>query len=392
MRKVIRIIVLAVVALLTVAVAASALLNSNRPTTSADPDALDAPQSARVVEFFHAHQALGDAVWPGWGATEIPVILYNEANVFLIGLPEPDDGWIKVPQNRPLGGPWHPTSQTIDGRPVYRQPLPPSGDIPEAFTVLVGERWVASLPTMEWLVISLSNQINDDLPPVVRPVFPYSLATSQLVSSSDHYISLIGHEAFHAHQGAVAPERLAAAERASARENAYPWDAAALEEAWQAELDLLAEAIAAPPEDAAGYARDFVRLRAERRAASELAPALAGYEMQREWLEGLALYAELGLWREASAAGYRPAAAIRDDPEFEAYAGYDRRLSRVIDQIGRVADDEGDSRFYYSGYAQAVLLDRLAPGWKARAFEPGVFLEDLLAEAVAHAPAAPVFR
>jgi hypothetical protein len=33
--------------------------------------------------------------------------------------------------------------------------------------------------------------------------------------------------------------------------------------------------------------------------------------------------------------------------------------------------------------AQAVLLDRLYPGWKDKAFQPGVMLEDLLREAVA---------
>lgn len=37
--------------------------------------------------------------------------------------------------------------------------------------------------------------------------------------------------------------------------------------------------------------------------------------------------------------------------------------SREVAQIGRVADDSGDSRFCYSGMAQAFLLDRLMPDW-----------------------------
>jgi hypothetical protein len=32
--------------------------------------------------------------------------------------------------------------------------------------------------------------------------------------------------------------------------------------------------------------------------------------------------------------------------------------------------------------AQAFLLDRLMPGWKGRAFEDGVWLDDLLSEAL----------
>jgi hypothetical protein len=47
-----------------------------------------------------------------------------------------------------------------------------------------------------------------------------------------------------------------------------------------------------------------------------------------------------------------------------------------------MAGDEGDGRFYYSGFAQAVLLDRLAPGWKAQLFDEGAWLEELLAQAV----------
>lgn len=384
MRKVARIIagvITALVLLITVAAVLSAVVNLNRPNQSATPDRLSATEQARLAEYFHVHEALGDAVWPGWGAADIPVITYNEAYAFLTGLPDPADGWLKVPQNRPRGGPWELTADTIDGRPVYRQPLASPDETPQSFTVLVGDRWVGALTTMEWLRIGLANQIHDDLPPLVNLVFPYSLMTGRLVSGSDQYITLIGHEAFHAYQGATAPERLAAAETAASRENTYPWGDPALEEAWRAELTLLAEAVAAPPEAAAGYARDFLRLRSERRAASGLAPSLVDYERQREWLEGPARYVELDLWREAAAGDYRPLAVMDDDPEFNRYADYEKRVEREIGQFGRMADDVGDGRFYYSGYAQAVLLDRLAPDWKSRVFEPGVFLEDLLAQA-----------
>ncbi|NKQ36994.1 MAG: hypothetical protein HF973_15450 [Chloroflexi bacterium] len=50
--------------------------------------------------------------------------------------------------------------------------------------------------------------------------------------------------------------------------------------------------------------------------------------------------------------------------------------------MGRMADDVGDGRFYYSGMAQAALLDRLLPDWKEQALTDGVFLEDLLETAV----------
>ena len=60
-----------------------------------------------------------------------------------------------------------------------------------------------------------------------------------------------------------------------------------------------------------------------------------------------------------------------------------RAWADQIRQLRTMARAEGDSRFYYTGLAQAAVLDRLAPGWQAQAFEPGVWLEDLLRAAVA---------
>lgn len=76
------------------------------------------------------------------------------------------------------------------------------------------------------------------------------------------------------------------------------------------------------------------------------------------------------------------AAGLLTDPDFSGYGTFDRRWSQEIDQLGRKAVDEGDGRFYYSGMAQAVLLDQLMPDWKTRALGEDIFLEDLLATAV----------
>lgn len=56
--------------------------------------------------------------------------------------------------------------------------------------------------------------------------------------------------------------------------------------------------------------------------------------------------------------------------------------SAQLDEVTRTAGREGETRFYYSGMAQAVLLDRLLPDWKERAFEPDSMLEDLLRDGV----------
>lgn len=360
----------------------SALVNRNLPTQSVVVDHLSEAEKARLAEFFRVRQQLGDAVWPGWGTADIPVIVYNEAYAFLVGYPDPPEGWVKVPQNELRGGSWELIlNDSFNGEPYYRQQLPATGEIPEAFTVKVGDRWVASMPAMEWMEISLTEQFQRELPSFLAPIFPYPLVTSLFLRGSDGYVSLVAHESFHAYQGTTAPERLAAAETAvSLAESSYPWADVALQEAWQTELDLLATAVQAGTDaEVRSLVQQFLDQRALRRQEAGLTVLLADYERQREWLEGLARYVELETWRQASLAeAYEPVAALLDDPDFSGYATFDRRWSQEIDQMGRMADDEGDGRFYYSGMAQAVLLDRLMPDWKSRALSEGIFLEDLL--------------
>jgi hypothetical protein len=72
------------------------------------------------------------------------------------------------------------------------------------------------------------------------------------------------------------------------------------------------------------------------------------------------------------------------DPDFAGYATFEKRWSQEVAQMGRMADDEGSGRFYYSGLAQAILLDHLLPDWQNHMLAEGVLLEDLLQTAVAN--------
>lgn len=361
---------------------------SNRmlPTESTQVATLSDAEKARLAEVMQVRQQLGERVWPGWETAVIPIIVYNEAYAFLLGYPNPPDGWVNVSNRQMHGGAWERVPDDLfNGEAYYRQQLPASGETPQAFTVRVGEQWVATMQTKEWMTISLHNQFRTELPSFLKPIFPYQIAAGLLLRGSDGYISAIVHESFHAYQGTVAPERLAAAETAVSRsESRYPWDDAALQDAWQTELDLLATAVQAKTDaELAELAQQFLAQRTQRRLDANLDSRLADYEQQREWLEGLARYAELETWRQAALAeNYQPVTALLDDPDFDAYATFDKRWTQEIDQISRMADDEGDGRFYYSGMAQAVMLDRLLPGWKAQALADGVFLEDLLETAV----------
>lgn len=383
-------VVVGMVGLCVLATAVSALSNIGLLDHSEQVDYLSENQKALLAEFFQVRAALGEQVWPGWGPLDSPVVVYNEATAFLVHYPEtnPPDGWLKVPQMTARGGPWQPVSgDHFAGQPYYRQTLPAAGETPQAFTVVIGEQWAGSMTTKEWTAIGLRQQIEADLPAPLTAVLPLRLVDDLLLRGSDGYISLLAHESFHAFQGTAVPERLAAAERASAHEADYPWQDADLQADWQAELDLLTAVLQSESEaETLALARQFLAQRQQRRAAAGLSAAQIDYERQREWLEGLARYVELEIWRQAAESDYQPHPELADDGDFDGYSGWQTRWSQEVDQIGRMADDVGDGRFYYTGMAQAVLLDRLRPGWKETIFDDGVFLEDLLATAVTPTP------
>lgn len=365
--------------------AVSLVTNRNLPTEALQATQLSDVDKARLAEIDHLRQMLGNAAWPGWGDVDIPLIVYNDAYTFLVGYADPPPGWVKVPQEEQRGGPWRPVSDdAFRGETYYRQRLS-GGVTPEAFTVLVGDRWAASLHTREAMRVTLAHQFRDMLPGGVREALPYGLAAGVFLRNSDSYVGAMLHEAFHAFQGLRVPERLLAAERSTIQyQNAYPSEEASFVEDWQTELELLQAAVRAEETSAvADLARQFLTQRERRRAAAGLSDALVAYEQQREWLEGLALYNELDILRQAyNDDDYRPVEGMVADPEFDGYDTFEQRWDQEVGQIGRMAANDGDGRFYYSGMAQAALLDRLLPEWKAQSFEEDVFLEYLLATAV----------
>jgi hypothetical protein len=384
-RKILLIAILSLTGLCLLLVAVSAASNLGLPQRSSVVASLSEADKIHLAETQHLRQAVGDDVWPGWGQVDIPAILFNESYAFLVGFPDPPEGWVKVPANQLRGGLWEVVpGDTFYGEPYYRQALPDPDITPENFTVMVGERWVSSLQSFEWAKISLVQPIRQDLPPFLRPIFPYRLFVGQLLGGSDKYISLIAHETFHAYQGMMAPQKLAAAEDDNRQyESRYPWGESSLQSNWQTELDLLADALLTSDQtQTLELARQFLLVRNARRESAPLSPELINYEQQREWLEGLARYAELEIWRQANTDAFTPLPGTAMLTNFDRYTGFETRWSQEIQQMRRMADDEGDGRFYYSGLAQAVLLDKLYPDWKLGAFEEGVWLDDLLLAAV----------
>lgn len=197
---------------------------------------------------------------------------------------------------------------------------------------------------------------------------------------------MIQHESFHAFQAVWAQPRFVQAEWDGIRlSDLYPWGNQAGIDAWQQELDILKAALKSEDkEETRQLAQQFLDQRDARRKTMQLSADLIRYENQREWVEGMARYAELETWRLAGAdEKYKPLVDMHSDRKFKEYQSFENRWSRELDQISRMAEDEGDGRFYYSGMAQAYLLDQLHPSWKlSLAADPMLNLEDLLRQAL----------
>jgi len=302
-----------------------------------DLGVLSSAEKIELIEILRLKNEIGDQVWPGLGRADIPIILFNERSEFLVGLAEPPSPWQVV------------KGDSFLGRSYY---LRPAAD-PQAFAVAVGTRWAGSGGTLE----------------LMDRRIPFRL-------SVEFHVVVVLHEVFHAFQAARAPQRFAEAMSVYKFESVYPYEDREFSSAWNDEGAALADALAAKDESTiSGLVQKFLDIREARRSQISLDPELMVFEHELEWLEGLAKYAEVRFYEiAASRASEAAYANYRSGHPF-----WPADLARLRRNLG---GQGGDLRFYLSGVAQAMLLDRLSPGWKARAFKDEANLEDCLRAAV----------
>lgn len=343
----------------------SALSNRGLPSVPASLDVMTDLDKARLAEALHLKQLLGAEIWPGLGEADIPVLLWNRGFSFLVNFPAAPDGWEEV------------AGDSFLEQAYYRQPT----DDHQNFAVEVGGQWVASLGTKWETDAFMMEMFQDVLPPVIEDIFPYRL----LILPSEVQITGVLHESFHVYQMQVAPERLAAAEASHQSGDSYWQVDEAMHAEWEREIHLLRQALeSGSDQQAAEYVRQFLEARQERRSAHSLSSEFIIFEQAFEWEEGLAKYVELESWRRAyeSGGGYVPVSGMEEDPEFKGYRTFKQRWSQELSQMERQANRAGDTRFYYTGMAQAKLLDHLMPDWKTRILGEVLWLDRLLAEAI----------
>lgn len=297
----------------------------------ADQQCLSSDDKTEIADVLRLQGHLGEEAWPGFGRVKIPIVLYDDRSQFLIGEVAPPSPWRVV------------QSDSFAGHFYYYRDLARA----RSFAVRVGNSWAGSLSTL--------GEMNRKLPMKLR--------------RDVHMVALL-HEMFHAFQATEAPGRFTEATSVYSLEGRYPFHDSAFAAAWDREGLLLARALRATEDTSKRNAvREFLAVREARRVHAAMEPNLVAFERELEWLEGLGKYVEVRLYELA---------ASQTDSTWTVFGGstpYASQLMILEHQLGR---QSGDLRFYLSGMAQARLLDYLSPGWKQKALDRQVFLEDLL--------------
>jgi hypothetical protein len=361
----ITIIILSLLGLCLLTTGISFISNQFLPKVSSTPDKLTQEDLYRAEETLNLMDSLGDQTWTGLNDS-MPLLLFNDSHAFLINSQEDLESW------RLLEG------AQVNNLPVYFQEK--QRDY-QAFTEpLSNGQYAGSMTTKNATNVGFVNLFKQDLPPVISQVFPYRL----ILLSTDHYITALVHESFHAYQAENYPDRFEDAEKAyrssEAYENLYP----EMGEAWETEVQYLIDAVEeTDPSTQIELIRSFLDTREQRRNEVDLSQAFELYEKRFEWLEGSAKYVELEIWENASNPNsYQPISSIVDDKDFDAYQGYEKRWKNELNNAKTSAKNGSETSFYYSGMLQARLLDILMPDWQTKIGNPDIWYEDLLADAV----------
>lgn len=312
---------------------------------------------SQFMEAFRLKAQFGPSIWPGFGEARIPLILYNERYAFLVGHPGPPSPWAAVEED------------SFQEKVYYRR----EGNGSQAFAVRVGELWAGSLDSLGHMNKAMREEIRENIPPDKLTPAMFKMME---VTPAYHIVALL-HEAFHAFQAIQDRDRFLETQKLYACEKLYPFADEAFESAWNEEGQLLASALR---EQEAGKILDtvglFLKVRAKRRSMASLSCTLITFERELEWLEGLAKYVEIRFAEDAS-----------NEKEKAGSKGYrvarNRLQADLYYRIAKLGDQDGDLRFYLSGAAQAMILDKVYPGWKKQIIsQENTGLEDLLRSAL----------
>jgi hypothetical protein len=340
-------------------------------------DDLSSRDVARIAEFQHLRQTVGETIWPGFGKGQIPLALVKGKMEYLFDHPSPPSGY------KPVRIPSYPGA--VFRRKGHTLPRLAMTAIP------VGGVLAALMPdkaTFDQVASVL--ELNSD-----SSVLEAAMSGGVDTVDTAVYEVVAIHEGFHAFQikrDIARLQRMSDLPPGSLDEKLF---AARLKEAeatteitklLRVESRHLALALAA---GSPGVRRDEAQLFLEARDARRQATAakaegltiasVAVHENAIEWCEGMATYVEGQTCRLAAGNSYKPLDLMAGLSDFHGYASLAKSKDWSLD---RSADMASHARSYVVGAGICLLLDRLGAEWKKPAIEELLPLDELLRRAL----------
>ena len=284
----------------------------------------------RIAEFYRLAGEIQDQIWPDWSQTPAPLLLVTDTTEFLTHHPAPPKDFTKVAEG------------------IYARPRQ------------FDTHLLATFPAFG--------------PPAVIVI---GQAENTAAKTSTPWLITIMHEHFHQLQDGR-PGYFDAVDRLGLSGGdatgmwmlnyPFPYDRPELVRSFSELRDLLLQALAETD------SRKFQKIAGQyvvrrKQAFRDLSPNDHKYLSFQLWQEGVARYTQI---RAAEAAAdYRPSAEYAALPDYESFARYAARArAETLSELCQADIGKLKRVFVYSfGAAEALLLDRLNPGWKSGYFE-----------------------
>lgn len=270
----------------------------------------------------------GDDIFKGLKDNK-DLIIFNDSYEFLFSDHEVASGWNFICHNAELN------------KKIYSK----KANNPQAFAVFVDDEWIGSMGTKETFNKSIVNSVPVFFPPQIMMI------------DDEYYKAIIIHEMVHAYQANNNKARFVSIQTLHDICGKYRDDKSYNEKILQEASYLEQSIISTKYEDVLEFSRKFLEIREKRRAECNMNLVEIQSEVDFEWLEGLARYAE-----------------------YKASSDSNSLLAKNLLDIDQKVKAQGDERYYALGMAQAIVLDRLQKNWKNDIFTNNFSMEEYIKE------------
>src|SRR5208283_893952 len=291
---------------------------------------LPADDAVRMNEFYRLAAQIQDKIWPDWSKTPAPLLLVTPDTEYLTHFATPPKDFQKV------------------GDDVYARPRQFAPNLQASFPAF-------------------------GMPPVIVIGEPANTSSR----TSTPWLIAVMHEHFHQLQWAQPEYIKAIADLGLSHGDAtgmwmlnypFPYDNPDVASAFEYLRDTLLNALNEVDQQ---KFHPLVKkyLQERKRFFAQLLPGDHKYFSFQLWQEGVARYIQI---KSAEAAGdYQPSAAYAALPDYTPFSTYALTArARTLDELRHIDITQSKREVFYSfGAAEALLLDRINPGWKDEYFQ-----------------------